>query len=176
MKAPAGLREDLRGECRQIIEGRVRQEHSLPLIAELAAVYLLPDSQYDIRTGHTPDARRAQGSLAGCQAVIRYPLKLRAPVEPGIAPESCRDPCQLLAVGHILTVRDHPDQPRLDPAPGPAVPPGDLRQVSPAADLNDQLFLLLPCPPGTRPGDGLAFDRRRLARGIGSHRAYPGHR
>ena len=78
MKAPAGLREDLRGECRQIIEGRVRQELSLPLIAELAAVYLLPDGQYDIRTGHAPGARRAPGRLAGCQAVIRYPLKLRA--------------------------------------------------------------------------------------------------
>ncbi len=89
---------------------------------------------------------------------------------------------QTIAVGHILTVRDHPDQPRLDPAPGPVVPPGDLRQVSPRADLNDQLFLLLPCPLllscplGARPGDALAFDRRRLARGIGSHRAYPGHR
>jgi len=59
---------------------------------------------------------------------------------------------------------------------GPAVAPGDFRHVSPRADLNDQLFLLLPCPPGARPGDALAFDRRRLARGIGSHRAYPGHR
>jgi hypothetical protein len=95
-------------------------------------------------------ARRAPGSLAGCQAVIRYPLKLRAPVEPGIASKSCGDPCQLRAAGHILTVRDHPDQPRLDPAPGPAVPSGDLCQVSPRADLNDQLFLLLPCPPGAR--------------------------
>lgn len=110
MKAPAGLREDLRGECRQIIKGRVCQELSLPLIAELAAVYLLPDSQYDSRTGHTPDARRAPGSLAGCQAVIRYPLKLRAPVEPGIAPESCRDPCQLLAVGPVLGLVERLDE------------------------------------------------------------------
>ena len=94
----------------------------------------------------------------------------------GHVPESCRDPCQLPAAGHILTVRDHPDQPRLDPAPGPAVPAGDFRHVSPRADLNDQLFLLLPGPPGARPGDALAFDRRRLARGIGTHRAYPGHR
>jgi hypothetical protein len=74
MKAAAGLREELRGECRQIIEGRVRQKLCLSLIAELAAFYLLPDGQYDIRTGHAPGAGRAPGSLAGCQAVIRYPL------------------------------------------------------------------------------------------------------
>ena len=55
-------------------------------------------------------------------------------------------------------------------------PAGDFRHVSPRADLNDQLFLLLPGPPGARPGDALTFDRRRLARGIGTHRAYPGHR
>jgi hypothetical protein len=83
MKAPAGRRQDLRGECRQIVEGRVRQELSLPLIAQLAAGYLLPDRQYDIRTGRTPDVRRAPGRLAGGQAVIRYPLKRRAPVVPG---------------------------------------------------------------------------------------------
>ena len=77
MKAPAGFREDLRGECRQIIEGRVRQELSLPLIAELAAVYLLPDSQYDIRTGHTPDARRAPMLAGGLGAQ-------GSPVRPGM--------------------------------------------------------------------------------------------
>jgi len=72
MKAPAGLREDLRGECRQIIEGRVRQELSLPLIAELAAVYLLPDGQYD---------RRRRGSSPG---MTDFGYRLTILVRPGM--------------------------------------------------------------------------------------------
>jgi hypothetical protein len=58
-------------------EGRVRQELSLPLIAELAAVYLLPDGQYDIRTGHAPGARSrpAQPGSSGSRQKVPAPAR-----------------------------------------------------------------------------------------------------